>query len=1620
MHFMRKFHPNSIFFLFLFFLTLTLSGVNPQINSVIPVSTTIPKYEKLELVVLISATYNSPYDFDQVNLQCTFTSPTGKIYEVDGFYYQPFTMPEPDYLISAGQPDWRIRFSPNETGLWSYVVKITDTQGSASYPTQQFTCVVSSHKGFIKHLGDHLVHDNGERFLGLGTNLAWTEWGSGFTVYDDWLVTLNNNGGNFIKITMAPWIFGLEWGSGTLGNYNNRQNRAWGLDWIFDKMTEYGIYCQFHFLVHDELRPDNNTGWNENPYKSANGGPCNNPQDFFTNATAKKFYKQKIRYSIARWGYSSYLHSWEIMSEADNTGFFESYQPDIYNWLIETAEFVKNRDVYQRPVTSGFAWPQNDPLYWNNPMTDFTQTHNYDFVPDLEMKVYNYSNYYRDFYQKPTITGEFALGHDPAAILQADPDGIAFHNVLWSSVFSGNIGSAMSWWWDNYLYTNNLFTYFQPVSTFINQAAIKETSWYHTLPLTSSDIHETLYVFPDFSSTSEKAPSNTFDVGPSGAMNPTVMDLGKHLYGSLYNSLRNPPTFNVNYLKPGKFNVRTSGIAVFSKIRIRLNGNTIINVTASTNTTYSIDVPAGLHTIKVDNSGSGLLKIEKYEFENYMPQLRAFVLRKSNHIAGWFQNINYNWKQLLETGTPPPVSGGKINLENLPYGLYKVDWYNGEANLDSTQYKFTTNGKFVLDAPAVIWDGAFDIVYHAPFNIDFSAIPQSGLSPLTVQFTDETSYVGGSNYNYVWTFGDGTVSFQQNPEKTYNSPGAYAVTLYVNNGQYSHFLTKPGFIVVEQPVIADFNALPTIVLPEEQIQFNDQSLGNPLAWNWNFGDGTVSSDQNPVKNYLQPGFYSVMLTVQKETQIDTITKIDYIEVLVPLVADFSANTTLVIPGQEVVFNDLTAGNPASWQWDFGNGTTSNQQNPSVIYTDPGNYSVSLYVSTAYQQDTLVKSGYITVLIPLEAEFEADTTIVVSGETVEFTDFSQGSPSSWFWTFGDGESSDLQHPDHTFFQSGYRTISLTISDTLQTSTEMKQDYIQVLELLIADFSADTIMAVAGQSISFTDLTSGGPTSWLWNFENEIFSNLQHPTITFISPGNYNASLTVANEYQQHTVTKENFIQILEVLVADFTADTTFGWIGQPISFYDLSSGNPDTWLWDFGNGRTSGNPNPVYVFNQEGCYTISLTVQDALQTSTKIKTSYILIQKPLIADFTADTTLLIKGNNVQFTDLTIGDPTGWFWVFGDGSQSTEQHPVHLFDTIGEFTVKLRAGRDTLSSIKIKQNFIKVIPLLEAEFEADKQLAYINEPIQFTDYTTGNPESWFWDFGNYSNAVVQNPMISYSEPGLYTIRLNVSNQFLQDSLEKTDYLTIIEPLNAAFSSNFQQVGLGDVVSFYDLTTGNPETWQWWLSSGDTLMAQNPSVSFWETGFVSVTLIVSNPYLFDTLTVEDYIHVLPPSYSQIIPLNAGWTGISAYVQPYFPAIETIFAPVMDKCVYAFNEQGIFWPALNINTIGLWDVSKGLVINMNAADSLFIEGYNLAEGEKQLAAGWNLFPVLSPCAQSSQMLNELLGNEFRVLKTADGTCVFWPEMGINTCDTLQPGRSYFIMVSQDTLFFFPACTGE
>jgi YVTN family beta-propeller protein len=253
-----------------------------------------------------------------------------------------------------------------------------------------------------------------------------------------------------------------------------------------------------------------------------------------------------------------------------------------------------------------------------------------------------------------------------------------------------------------------------------------------------------------------------------------------------------------------------------------------------------------------------------------------------------------------------------------------------------------------------------------------------------------------------------------------------------------------GSVSVPTPVrpIANLSANPTSGKVPLNVKFTDISTGIPTKWKWTFGDGTSSTQQNPVHKYSQTGDYTVALMVSNAKGSNTITKTGYIQVTAKPVAAFSASPTSGKAPLNVKFTETSTGSSTSWKWDFGDGTTSTKQNLTHKYSKAGNYTVALTVSNTAGSNTVTKTGYIQVTEKPAAAFSASPTSGKAPLNVAFTDISTGIPTKWKWDFGDGTTSTKQNLTHKYSKAGNYTVALTVSNTAGSNTVTKTDYIIV--------------------------------------------------------------------------------------------------------------------------------------------------------------------------------------------------------------------------------------------------------------------------------------------------------------------------------------------------------------------------------------------------------------------------------------------------------------------------------------------------------------------------------------------------------------------------------------------------
>ncbi|MBN1166435.1 MAG: PKD domain-containing protein, partial [Methanospirillaceae archaeon] len=486
------------------------------------------------------------------------------------------------------------------------------------------------------------------------------------------------------------------------------------------------------------------------------------------------------------------------------------------------------------------------------------------------------------------------------------------------------------------------------------------------------------------------------------------------------------------------------------------------------------------------------------------------------------------------------------------------------------------------------------------------------------------------------------------------------------------------------------------------VQFTDLSTGGPTMWAWDFGDGGTDMVADPLHTYTSPGIYTVTLTASSQySGSDTQVKAGYITVDGgggPTAA-FSAEPTGGKSPLTVSFTDLSTGSPISWTWDFGDETGSSEQNPVHTYETANLYTVTLTVTNSQGADTLEMEDYISVsgdVPPPAAVFTADPRTGDAPLTVQFTDMSPGTPRWWLWKFGDGDSSTEKNPVHTYSQTGSYDVYLKVGNSGGADSTLMPGFITVTGTgtIVADFSGTPVYGEKPLTVQFTDLSTGGPTMWAWDFGDGGTDMIADPLHTYTEAGIYSVTLTASSQYGSDTITKTGYITVIEQggIVADFSGTPTCGEKPLTVQFTDLSTGSPTMWAWDFGDGGTAMVADPHYTYTEAGIYTVTLTASSQITgTDTIVKAGYITVteQGGIVADFSGSPTTGEAPLTVQFTDTSTGTPTMWAWNFGDGGTAMVANPAHTYTGEGVYTVSLTAssqitGTDTI----VKPGYITV--------------------------------------------------------------------------------------------------------------------------------------------------------------------------------------------------------------------------------------------------------------------------------------------------------------------------------------------
>jgi gliding motility-associated-like protein len=744
---------------------------------------------------------------------------------------------------------------------------------------------------------------------------------------------------------------------------------------------------------------------------------------------------------------------------------------------------------------------------------------------------------------------------------------------------------------------------------------------------------------------------------------------------------------------------------------------------------------------------------------------------------------------------------------------------------------------------------------------DFTATPRTGCAPLVVNFTDQST---GNPTNWDWDLGNGQLVTGRAPVVVYNVPGLYTVKLVVRNANGIAQAVKTDYIRVNPTPQPAFTASATTGCAPNSITFTDNSVapgGTVTSWLWTFGDGGTSTAQNPTYTYATPGYYDVTLqiTSNQGCKASTIRQ-RYIRIVPGVVANFNpvpANTCQS-PFNVSFTNESSGPGNLTYIWDMGNKASSVSPTPSTVYNDTGTYRVTLITISDYGcSDTLEK------LIPLKnntTQFSGPDTACLN-VAVNFTNISSPAPVSSRWEFGDGGVSNSRSPSYTYDSAGVYTVKLI--NRYGNCTDSVTRNITIGPKPLVNFaSVNHASCKAPFTVDFQDLTQNS-TAWFWDFGDGTTSTEQNPKHTYNQLGQYDITLTATfGGGCQNTVTKPVFVQVVEptIGVSNLPSGGCIPYTFSPVHSVKAVDGVA-SWLWDFGDGSTSTQSNPSHVYTSVGSFNIKLRIvtnSGCIKDTTFV--DGVKTGSPVTVDFVANKFDVCASEAVQFTDLSNGADE-WLWDFGDGTNSIDRNPSHVFADTGYVTITLTAFRNRCGTSEVKTRYLHITPPI-ARFtytvDCNNKLLVNFRDSSIIDPTLGNI-SYRWTFGNGAgSSTAKDPSFTFGSFGSHPVTLTVTNG-PNCSFTYVGSILLTDE-QAAFTSSKTNVCKdeefiltanpvnADNIKFYEWTVGND------LPIMDTLPTLRYRLS--DSGSYNIRLvIIDTNSCRDTLVLNSYIRVVGP---------------------------------------------------------------------------------------------------------------------------------------------------------------------
>jgi len=567
----------------------------------------------------------------------------------------------------------------------------------------------------------------------------------------------------------------------------------------------------------------------------------------------------------------------------------------------------------------------------------------------------------------------------------------------------------------------------------------------------------------------------------------------------------------------------------------------------------------------------------------------------------------------------------------------------------------------------------------------------------TLHFYD-ASYSENQNYDLTWAFGDGTVSSEKNPTHTFDKDGNYYVNLTISSDSCQNSIYSSVYVGNDSVIYTE--CYPKFWYYQDYtnpylVYFQNESyvLSNSLYTTWDFGDGTTSNEFSPIHYYSQNGIYIVSLTIQSE-----------------------------------ICGTLTY--------------------TSEIYIDDANYPTDCYANFYYDK--------------------TDET----GLSFNFYNYSWIANPNYLvsWDFGDNTSSNEFNPAHTYDSEGNYLVTLNIESDSCSSSYQQYVYAGIDSIFIDDCFASfwyyqdwtNPYQVYFQNDTYM-MTNAFVTKW--DFGDGTTSNEFAPIHVYSANGQYFVTLTIQNEICG-TISYSSIVYIDNTIYptncsANFYYDTDF--TGYNFNFYDASwtASTTHSVAWDFGDNSFSTELNPTHTYTTDGNYLVTLTISSDSCASVYQEYVYVGTSNwyPQVCQaFFYPQYNYEVARQINFTDFSYGNGEilSYTWTFGDGSGSTLQNPEHIYNADGEYLVTL-----TIKTLECSSTFYEYVYVQDWTNISYCQSLFFPEfdgslDVKFYDLSMPAPTTWTWNFGDNTTSNEQNPVHSFSGPGIYFVTLETTSE------------------------------------------------------------------------------------------------------------------------------------------------------------------------------------------------------------------------------------------------------------------------